>query len=230
MRETERLELPGKCPETDVKENGSHIVTSSHITPHTQAPPTSTPPNIAPPPVTSSPSASPISSDTDQGSTHCLLPPAPPTPCQLLGNSQIESPDNVVGGDNREPDEGDTPVISDERARDPCVTVGESTLAEEVCVCVCVCKQCVSWCCAVYRSTAQQLMKWRVISPRLPPHSMVMAEERQRVRKITLMTVQSLQCRKQQQRRNSEPHSFSSLPSLPPPPACFPPALSPTEP
>ena len=107
----------------DVKENGSHTVTS--VTPPTQTPPTSTPPLIAPPPHTSAPSPFPPLHHTETI--------APPTPSQLPGNNQTDSSDDVSLTDsNNKTNEGVAPEISHERDFEVHSSIGETTTTTEV--------------------------------------------------------------------------------------------------
>ena len=139
-------------PSTAVKENG---VTTSHVTPHTQAPPISTPPLLLAPP-TSTPSPSPIVPPSPQTNSTIsdseTTPPAPPTSSASPGNNQTSLSDDVIAAVKDVGDkinEGEAPEISGEGSSEPQHTSLGPSLVGEVCVCVCVCMV-VSFCVYVY--------------------------------------------------------------------------------
>ena len=125
-------------PSTAVKENG---VTTSHVTPHTQAPPISTPPLLLAPP-TSTPSPSPIVPPSPQTNSTIsdseTTPPAPPTSSASPGNNQTSLSDVIAAvkdvGDKI--NEGEAPEISGEGSSEPQHTSLGPSLVGEVCVCV----------------------------------------------------------------------------------------------
>lgn len=133
VRESVTRERPqGKMPSpgSGVKENGGHIITTSHLTPPTQAPPTSTPPSLAPPPPTTSSSPlTPPSSHSELSSSE-TLPPS--TPSQSPGSNQTTSSDDIVTDKIIDKtSEGVTPPISSERDVESHTSVGEPSTSEK---------------------------------------------------------------------------------------------------
>lgn len=130
----------GKMPSpgSGVKENGGHIITTSHLTPPTQAPPTSTPPSLAPPPPTTSSSPlTPPSSHSELSSSE-TLPPS--TPSQSPGSNQTTSSDDIVTDKIIDKtSEGVTPPISSERDVESHTSVGEPSTSEKVCTYMYMC-------------------------------------------------------------------------------------------
>ena len=94
-----------------VKENGSHPLTSSHVT-HPQATPTPTPPSsLAPPPSSPSPLVTPSPPHTNS------LADSETTPPQLPSNNQTNPSDSATPTDEAvdNTNEGEAPEISSER-------------------------------------------------------------------------------------------------------------------